>query len=347
LLYFLQTGREKPWSFAVAGLIDWDNTFGFDACTNQGPWEAKHNPLMVGGVASFKLESIGLGVEAFALLAIDRLEAAPTLAQTTTPDGGVKDPTGLANIRQDQSMLGGRLSYRDWATVVGGIIQDGGVENTVGEDGRELIYDGDQNKNPDRIYLGAGVPRYQAYTHIIFDAQDVRADQLELRIDALPLPYYGLTALVGLGYIEDESEVVVDLGVGNILKVFSIDVGFEHRPFQLRHARLRAELDSSWGWEPADLKAIEPGLEAYPRFAFDTGAFIETSWFQSRYLEEQTGQTGAWGVSFGAYVRPDLTIWVNRIDIVAGVNQPEEIERLSEAAGHWHLGVRIYSRFGL
>jgi len=77
------------------------------------------------------------------------------------------------------------------------------------------------------------------------------------------------------------------------------------------------------------------------------GAFAETSWFQSRYLEEQTGNTGAWGVAVGAFVRPDLTIFVNRIDFLVGVNQPERIENLSEVANHWNFGVRLYSRFGL
>jgi len=347
LLYSLQTGRKKPWSFSVAGLVDWDNTFGFDACTNQGPWQAKLNPLMLGGVASFELDSIGLGVEGFALLAIDRLEATPTTAQTMTADGGVKDPTGLANIRADQSMYGGRLSYRDLATVVTGVISSAPVENTVGVDGREFIFDGATDAEPDRIYMGAGIPRFNVYSHIIFDEKDVRADQFEIRAERLPLPYYELNGLLGIRYLNDEGQLILDLGVGNILKIISVDISVEHSPFNLRHARLRADFDKSWGWEPEDLTKIEPGLEAYPRFAFDMGAFAETSWFQSRYLEEQTGNTGAWGVAVGAFVRPDLTIFVNRIDFLVGVNQPERIENLSEVANHWNFGVRLYSRFGL
>jgi len=346
LLYSSQTGAEKPWSFGVAGLVDWEQQFGFEACSNLGPWTATLNPWTLGSIGSLEINSIGLGFEVFGLWVFDRLEASPTEAQTRTDDGGFRDPVGLASVRSDESMVGARLTFRDWATLVGGWIQSEPLQRVVGEDGRELIV-GSQEVLPDRIYLGAGVPRFNLYSHVIFDERDVQLDHAKIGIQGFPIFVHALTASAALGYIGDEEQVVLGLGVGNILGHFSADISLEHDSPRLRHARVRAEVDKSWGFEPDDLRAIEPGLEAYPRFAFDVGAFADLSYFQSQYLSEQRGLDGLWGTSFGAYVRPDITIFVNQIDFYFGVNTPERIERMSEGADHWYLGVRLYSRLGL
>lgn len=346
LLYSAQTGREKPWGVGFAGYLDWQKNFGFESCTNLGVWDASLNPWTAGGIATFNLANPDIGVEVFSLLTIDRLEASPTDEQIRTPDGGFRDPTGLASVRQDEWMVGGRLSYTDWLSVVGGLIQSGPIQNITGEDGRQFVWSDSGEKPQDRVYLGVGVPALDLRAHLLFETEDVAPDLLELDLRGYWLPY-DLLAIAGVAYVEDEGQVVLNLGVGNILGFLTTDLSLEHSPFGLRHARVRADLGKSWGFEPEDLAQIEPGLEAYPRFAFDAGGFVETSYFGSDYLQKQTGGEGVWGVNFGGYVQPDLTIWVNRMDIFAGVNQPEQISKLSDLRDHWHFGVRLYSRFGL
>lgn len=82
-------------------------------------------------------------------------------------------------------------------------------------------------------------------------------------------------------------------------------------------------------------------------FALDLGAFVETSWFQSRYLLERHEGPGVWGVYTGFFVRPDLTLLMGRMDFFVGVNRPERVARLTESADNWELGLRLHGRLGL
>lgn len=347
-LYRSQTGREKPWSAAVAGVFESNTIYGFDSCTNQGPWSANLNPWLLGGILSIDVNTLGIRTEAFALLVIDRLVASPTDIQTGAADGGMREPVGMANLRGEQAMFGGRLQFRDWASVVAGSIHARPVQNLEGDDGRQLVSGAVDPAALDRIYLGLGVPRYDVHAHILFDPNDVATDTLDVRINGIPLFYYGLIGQFALRYITDESQLTLELGVQNIAGFLSVDVGIEHRPVNLRHARVRADWSAFSGWDSNELVEVQPGLEAYPRFGFDYGAFAETAWFQSRHLREQTANnTGVWGMYAGLFVRPDITILMGRLDIFFGVNRPEHIERLSQSADHWEFGVRTHGRFGL
>ncbi len=280
-------------------------------------------------------------------MVVDRLVASPTELQLYAPDGNVRDPVGMASLRGEQSMFGGRLQFRDWASVVAGSIRAAPIENYPGDDGRQLASDAVDSTEPNRLYLGLGVPRYNVHAHILFDPNDVTPDTLDVRLNRIPLFYYDLFGQFALRYIEDESQLTLELGVQNIAGFLSVDVGFEHRPVNLRHARIRADWSAFSGWDAVELAEIQPGLEAYPRFGFDYGAFAETAWFQSRHLREQTGDGGVWGMYAGFFVRPDITILMGRLDIFFGVNRPEHIERLSQSADHWEFGVRTHGRFGL
>ncbi len=288
-LYRSQTGREKPWSAAVAGVVDTNTIYGFDACTNRGEWSADLNPFMVGGILSVDLNTLGIRSEVFGLLVIDRLIASPSEAQMG------REPSGVANIREEQFMFGGRLQFRDLASVVAGGIQSGRIQSVVGDDGREMVSGAVDSAAGDRVYLGLGVPRYGAYAHILFDPNDVATDALDLRVSGIPLFYDGLVGRFALRYLEDESQLTLALGVENIAGFLSVDVGFEHRSVNLRHARIRADWSAFTGWDSVELSEMQPGLEAYPRFGFDYGAFAEAAWFQSRHLREQTNHAGVGG----------------------------------------------------
>lgn len=103
-MFARQTAGKRPWALATAGLVEWQNTFGFTACTNHGVAKSALNPLMLGSIATVDLNSKGFVFEGFALLAVDRLQASPTSAQEPGADGTVSDPTGLASVSSQQSM---------------------------------------------------------------------------------------------------------------------------------------------------------------------------------------------------------------------------------------------------
>lgn len=344
-LYFRQTGEAMPWSFGAAALVEYEQTFGFDVCTNLGPWEAKLNPILVGGVTTFELNRIGLGFEAFAFTTSDALVAAPTEAQVRTPDGGFRDPTGLASVSARDVMYGGRFTLFDWVSVVGGYVETTDAEEVTGEDGRVLIVDDIPPARPGRVYLGAGVPRYGLYAHLLFDDEDVATDDFQILADAIPFPSMPFLGIAGVGYIEDESQVTLTLGLADIIDLFTVDLSFEHRPVALRHARVRVEWDAAYGLIPTE-RVADP-KEARARMGIDLGAFGEATWFGSRHLEEQTGTKNAWGFRVGTYARPDITILAARLDLYFGLNSPETLARFSELAGHWQMGVRLQGRFGL
>lgn len=344
-LYRRQTGEEMPWSFGAAALIEYEQNFGFDVCTNLGPWDATLTPILVGGITTFELNRLGLRFEGFAFTTSDALVAAPTEAQTRTPDGGFREPTGLASVSAREWMYGGRFSLFDWVSVVGGYIETTDAVRFTGEDGRMLIVDDVPSVRPGRVYLGAGVPRYGLYAHLLFDDEDVATDDFQLLADAIPFPEVPFFGIAGVGYIEDESQATVTLGLADIIGLFTVDVSFEHRPVALRHARIRVDWDAAYGLIPTE--PVEDPKDARPRMGVDLGAFGELTWFGSRHLEEQTGTKNAWGFLAGTYVRPDITILAARLDLYFGINSPDALARFSELVGHWQMGVRVQGRFGL
>lgn len=344
-LYVRQTGEPMPWRFALAGVVDWSRTFAYDVCSNQGPWQGSLQPLRLGAVASLSLPRLGFSLETFIVFVQDRIVADPTAEQVRTPDGMVRDPTDLANVYTNETFYGGRLTVLDWATMVGGYIATAATQTVVGEDGRELFVGGQTLAPRGRVYLGAGIPRYHVFANVLFDDADIEADQLGLELDRLPLPWWSLEAIGAVAWIDDERQATLTLGVGNILGLFTVETAFEHRPVALRYARLRIDWDTSFGSEPPD--GIVPPEQAQPRFAFDLGTFAELSWYGSRYMQEQTGKGGAVGAYAGFYARPDITLLMAQLDFYFGVNRPEVIDRLVQAAGHWQVGVRLHGRFGL
>lgn len=345
-LYVRQTGRSMPWRFGLAGVVDWSRSFGYDVCSNLGPWTGSLQPLRLGAIATLSLPRIGLDVEAFAMLVQDRLVASPTEAQVRGPDGTVRDPVDLANVFTSEAFYGGRLTISDWVTVLGGYIRTAATQNVVGEDGRRLIVGGETAMARDRAYLGAGIPRLRLYTHILFDAEDLETDTVGIELDRLALPWWSLQAIAGVAWIDDEQQLTVKLGVGNILGLFTVEFAVEHQPFALRYARVRVDWETSFGQEPPARGTVAPE-DAQPRFAVDIGTFAELSWFGSAYMEAQTGQSSAPGVWAGIFARPDITLLMAQIDLFFGINRPESIDRLVQAAGHWQVGLRLQTRFGL
>jgi hypothetical protein len=125
----------------------------------------------------------------------------------------------------------------------------------------------------------------------------------------------------------------------------STAVAIEHRPVALRHARVRADWSTFFGHEPTGRAATPDQVE--PRMGVDVGAFAELSWFGSRWLEAQTGSDGEVGTHLGVFVQPDLTLLMTRLELRVGVNEPDALALLSEAAGRWFVGFRLHGRLGL
>lgn len=343
-LYTRQTGEPMPWRFALAGVVDWSRTFGYDVCTEQGPSTGSFQPLRLGAILTVEIERIGLELEGFALLVQDRLVLDPTPDQTRGPNGEIREPTGLANVFTNESMFGGRVSAFDWVTVVGAYIVTAETQNVRGDDGRALVV-GDVGGPGDRAYLAAGIPRWHLFANILFDADDLAADTLGLDVEDVPLPWAALRLSAGAGWIEDESQLTLAVKVSEILELFSLELGLEHRPVALRYARARVDWGVRFGEDPPEGRVAPE--DAQPRLGFDLETFAELSWFGSRYLEERTGDGGAVGAWFGVTARPDLTILMAQLDLFFGVNRPEAIDRLVQAAGHWQVGLRLHGRFGL
>jgi hypothetical protein len=345
-LYRRQTDAPRGVRVALAGLLDRTQTYGFAVCSEQGPWQGDLIPLQLGAVASVELPAAGLGLEGFALLLQDRLAASPTAAQTRGPDGAPREPTGLASIAVDDLVVGGRVTLLDWVSVMGAWVQTRALQNVVGDDGRRLVSDALVTDRSGRLYLGLGVPRYAVTAHVLFATQDVAADKLELAVEQLPLPGLdGPTGAVAVGWLDDERQLTLTLGVRRVFGFLSTEVAIEHRPVALRHARVRADWSTFFGHEPTGRAATPDQVE--PRMGVDVGAFAELSWFGSRWLEAQTGSDGEVGTHLGVFVQPDLTLLMTRLELRVGVNEPDALALLSEAAGRWFVGFRLHGRLGL
>jgi hypothetical protein len=341
------TDQELPWRFDFAGIVSNRSTFGFEVCTNQGPREANIGPLSAGGLFSVDVYDWGVGVEAFALLVNESLQVAPTEEQTRTEDGGFRDPVGLANIQVAEAIYGGRITAHDWASVVVGYIETGELDNNPGDDGLALDAPANRQTRNGRFYLGAGSPFADTSLHIIFEPEDVDSDIIELRADAVPLQKdWKMVGVAGAAYIEDESQVTLDLGVADAFDSLTLVTATEFNPVRLRHVRGRVDWD---GGPETILRSKNPQTdqENAMRLALDLGAFAELSYFNSRHLEEETGRDHVWGAAFGGTLRPDATILMGQIDLWFGVNRPAELARVSNFVDHWQMGVRAHGRFGL
>lgn len=333
LLWERQTGRKKRASGSVAGFVAWTKELGYETCTTLGGQPASLNPWTLGALGHARLP-FGLSIEAASVVVFERLEL-QTAAQN-------------ASVRADESMLSLRLSLHDWADVQGAWIESEAVQSFPGPDGEEILV-GAQTPESEtgRLFFAMGVPALSLRTYVIWDPSDVSPATISLGVRDFPILYKGLEATALVEYRGDEQQGILRLGVGNVLDVFSAELGAEHRSVKLRHALLRAELGKSWGWEPEDLAEYAPDQEASPRFAFDAGVWGQATYFNSEYMQLSQGESHLWGFQAGFWASPDITIWVNRIDFSFGLNQPERLEDLSESAGHWSINVQLYSRFGL
>jgi hypothetical protein len=342
-----QTDQELPWRFDLVGIATNESTFGFEVCTNRGPWGASVGPMSVGGLFSVDVYEWGVGVEAFALLVDEVLQADPTEAQTRTEDGQVTDPTGVATASAAEVMYGGRLTLHRWASVVVGYIESGSLNNVAGDDGRIIqLRAADTSRQP-RWYVGAGSPLGDTSLHLVFEPEDVSADVVEVRSEAIPLPIdFDAVGVAAGSYIADESQVVLDLGLAEAFDVLTVVAAGEFNPVRLRSASARLD----WAGGPQMiLRDADPdtGRQSAMRLALDLGAFMQASYFNSRHLDEQTGRAHVAGAAFGLTARPDATILMGQLDLWFGLNQPETLARISEFVDHWQMGVRFHGRFGL
>jgi hypothetical protein len=348
-----ETDQELPWRFDLAGIVGTRSTYGFEVCTNEGTKSASVSPIYAGGIFSLDFYNAGFGVEAFALLVSDALKVSPTEEQTRTEDGGFRDPVGLASVNTQETIYGGRLTLHDWGSLVMAGIETHPLTNNAGVDGVVLQLPETPHATDGRMYVGLGSPYGDTSLHLVFAPSDVATDIIELRADAVPLPadvdaLLGADArgVVGAAYIDDESQVALDLGLADAFGFLTLVAATEFNPVRLRKVRGRVDWD---GGPEIILREENPetGEENAMRLALDLGAFAEVSYFNSRHLEDDTSRDHVWGTAFGATFRPDATILMTQIDFWFGVNRPSELARVSEFVDHWQTGVRVHGRFGL
>ncbi len=335
-----RTHQKVPWRFDLAGVIALRETLGFDVCTNKGRWDASLTPFMAGGFLSFDENEWGVGFELFALQSSLVLSAVPTDAQQLAQqDPNNTDTIHMASVSDGESMVGGRLVLQEWASVVFGYINTIPVSANAGSDGR-VIKTGPGTTSHDRVYLGLASPYGESSFNLVFDPQDVGTDVAELRFAGLPFPADLAKGVVGVSYIDDEKEPVLELGAAEAFDFLSLTTATEFNPLRLR------ELDARVYWDGGPEMILHSGDDAL-RLAVNLGAFAQVSYFNSRHLEEQTGRSDVWGIAFGGYARPDVTILMTRFDVWFGVNRPDEIARISDFVGHWQVGMRFHMRLGL
>jgi hypothetical protein len=346
-----ETGKDMPWRFDLAGVISTKSTFGFEVCTNRGPWGASINPLSAGGLLSVDIFDWGVGVEAFGLVVSNSLKADPTEAQTRTPDGGFREPVGLAYVNETQAIYGGRLILHDWASLVVGWIESAPIDNQPGRDGRVIDAGELSSEYSQRWYIGLASPFGDTSFHILYEPEDVSSDLIELRAAALPLPIdFDAVGVLGVAYIEDESQVALEMGVDRVFDFLSLNSQLEFNPIRVRALKARVEWDGGpeliLRSEDSDPSPQVDNSGAL-RLALDLGAFAEATYFNSRYLEERTGRDHVFGAAFGLSARPDATIAMLQIDLWTGINRPAELARISDFVDHWQFGARFHGRFGL
>lgn len=291
LLWERQTGREKRGAGSVAGFVAWTKELGYETCTTLGSQSASLNPWTLGALGHARLP-FGLSVELASVVAFERLEL-----QTSAQEN--------ASVRADESMLSIRLSLFEWADVQGAWIESEAVRSFPGPDGEEILV-GAQNPESEtgRLFLALGVPFLSLRSYVIWDPSDVSPATISLGLRDFPLFSKGLEATALVEYRGDEEQGVLRLGVGNVLEIFSAELGAEHRSVKLRHAILRAELGESWGWEPDELAEYAPEQEARPRFALDAGIWGQATYFNSEYMQESQGESHLWGFQAGFWVSP-------------------------------------------
>lgn len=335
-----RTNQKLDWRFDLAGVIAVRQTLGFEVCTNQGEWDANLSPFVAGALLSVDVYDWDMGVEAFVLQSTDVLNASYTDAQMLAAGDENTPSPDVANTQAGEYMSGLRLTRHEWASLVFGYIGSMPLENYPGDDGRVILTGAGDNVRDDRIYLGLASPYGGGSFDLLFEPGDVATDIVALRFDALPMPEHFGRGVVGASYIDDESQPVLDLGVDHAFDFLTVNLATEFNPIRLRSALARADV------EGGPELVLHQG-ETAARLAVDFGAFGEVSYFNSRHLEEQTGQSDVWGVAFGGFARPDITILMSRIDLWFGVNRPDELARISDFVDHWQVGMRFHVRFGL
>jgi hypothetical protein len=340
-----QTGQPLPWRFDLAGLVGFQQTFGFETCTNMGPWGAKFTGMQLGALASVDLYSVGVGLEAFYLLAPVNLVASPTVDQTRTEDGGFAEPVGLANVSAGERIYGGRLTLHRWASLVAARVESRPVSNVEGVDGRIIEIPLEPAGRP-RYYLGIGTPLGGGLLHLLFDARDVATDVVGLRFGEIPLPTPHFDGVAGAAYLRDEQKVTLELGVTNVFELFTFTAQTEMAPVRLRSVVARVD----WSGGPQKVvRSTDPqtGEEHAMRLALDFGTFAQVSYFDSAHVEAVVDRRRLLGTRAGLTVRPDATILMMQLDFWFGLNDPAELSRISDYADRWQVGVDVHGRFGL
>ncbi|AWV90911.1 hypothetical protein [Bradymonas sediminis] len=339
-----EAGKAMNWRFDMAGVFSNTSTFDFEACTNRGARDARAGTMTGGGLASIDLYQLGVGLEVFGVFVGNSVNAVAT-------GDGYQDPVGLASVQENEAIYGARLVLHDWASLVVGWIETGTVQNYPGDDGLIVAAGDAQSRARQRAYIGVASPFGDTSLHLLYAPEDIQSNLIALRAEALPLPVdFEAVGVAGLAYIEDESQLTLELGLAQIWDTFLVSSEFEFNPLRVRSLRARAE----WTGGPEKVVRAEdtdpsPQVDTSGvlRVALDLGVFAEATYFNSRHLEDQTGEDHAFGTAFGLTLRPDVTILMLQIDTWAGVNRPDELARVSDFVDHWQFGMRVHGRLGL
>ena len=340
-----RTNQELSWRFAMVGMFELKQTYGFEVCSNQGPWGASVLEFYGGGLVGVDLVKLGVGIDAFALMSSLDIIAKPTLMQTTTPEGLSQDPQGLATTGTSETMYGTRVTLYEWGSLVGALISVHPPSLLAGDDGRrlEVPVGGSQG---DRYYLGLGTAFGGGTFNLLLNDEDTFGDLAGVRFDQLPTTFDAFKGVAGASWIREEQRGMIDLGVSQVWNTFSLVTSTEFAPMRLRSVVGRAQ----WSGGPeAILRSTDPetGIESAMRAALDLNVFGQLSYFNSSYLERQTERSDVLGGAAGVSARADLTFLMASLDLWFGLNQPLELARVSQFVGHPQMGVRLHIRLGL
>jgi hypothetical protein len=319
-------GLYKDAPIFIIPVMDYTAWPSLTACREGTPRDASLSSLRYGLIAGFKLRDPGLRLDVFAIRSDDSISITGDAPQ---------------EISQDQTLFGARAQWRRWASLTAGLIEDD-REDALGA--------------VPRLYMALGVPALNLQTDVILDRRDQSLQTLYVDLDRLPLSD-ALALSARAAYLEDERQLVTTAGLylplfrrarahvdkqssyrdkdGQQLDMISLypELGVEWDGVNIRHARLRATLDS----------ISNLAIESSGEITVNWNVFTELSLFRSHLFEERTGISNAFGASVGGRLVVGVTQLMSFIvDSSISINRPETLAQVSELAHAREYRLQFY-----
>ncbi len=254
---------------------------------------------------------------------------------------GSSGTASVGQVTYSQAMGLGLLRWKGWVELGGGYL--GARELSVAQ-GVARPPGASQAQDSGRPVIAAASPRLHLYSLFVIGDEAAPLEQAWLSLRQFPLGRLPIDVSAELGRLAVEDQVYLALGAGawgpwweDLVPRVEVEVTPEFNTPRLRSARvsLSVEVGGSGGREYA------PWLPGWLRL----GGYLRGSVFNSRYLEEVTGVTGALGWEAGARVQVGVPLAAFVLEGGAARNRPQDLSAFPAGVHHptWTLtlGLRV------